>query len=1640
MERKNKKNGLIVIAAFICAALAIPLQVWGTTSGTFETRVIQLSDDAEETTGVSTNIYDLELGDKLCGIRFQNVSIPRYSTITNAYIQFTVDEVRTDPTNLTIYGHNTFLIFDSPDFDTLSISVRNKTLASVAWSNVPQWGTIGEIGVSQQTPDLKAIVQEIVNDFSWNDGDAMTFIIEGSGERVARAFRYASEYGEDVAPLLHIEYVADALTVQVSDTNDDVEEKADGNMFITSPDLDFFNSTDRGTGIRFQNLTIPQGVQITKAFIEFVAHNEGADTTTGASSFVIKTEAADNSAAFSYTLNDLSSRSLSGQTITWDPVPDWDKEHTYRTPDLSAIVQEVIGRSGWISGNAMTFIFNQGTGWRCAYSFDTDPTKAATLHVEWDTVLSPFITTDTNTIGASCFETENAPADSLLITNSGSGTMDYTLSENSTWFSLSSTSGTILAGDDEAITVNYNTTGLAIGTYTDKIIITAPGAPNSPMEITVSITVLEQDETYSCGHVPVYAENIISPALLILLDVSGSMNNKINVSPNTEKPTTPDLSTIVQEIVDRPGWASGNAMAFIIESNGVLGRRTAVSYDQNSGFAPLLHVAYTDGTDHEIDVRVSQSSDDGEEKIGQTSVLLTSADLEMVDDQGNGEQVIGIRFQNLAIPQGATISEAYIEFVIDENDSVTTHLKIAGQDMDNPPTFADLDDNISSRTKTSAVVEWNNIPEWGAGTMEPKIDIAKSTIIDLIKDRSISWGFGSWVGDREPYDSVPDYTIVHEGCKPHTADHEVAIRDAVNALTATGNTPFAPSIEAARKYFTSAKPEDEDQATTGDTYVSAECQPKFLINITDGIGNKESTTAGVNTNTAALADEEVSSIAVGFGLPLDQAEQIYEMAKVANEKGNISETDDIFALHEELAGVGQPFFAYSKQELIDAMTTITENIKAVVFHGSAPAPTTSVDLGDTVILAKFDAANWVGDVEAIRQDSNGLWVNTVWSASEELPTTRSVWTIDPNDANAKNVVAYTDSILATDNFGCNATKPIGDIVNSTPVVVGPPPFWYPFDNYTTFRNTTTRDTMVYIGANDGSLHAIRLVDGVEQWAFVPKSMHDKLNLAQSDPLYDRCAQQYCHQYYVDGSPIVGDVYADFDGNSTKEWRTMLVIGEREGGEAYFALDVTSGENLDDPSDPTKYLWEFTDSELGQTWADPSISRTGIKDSSEAAWGTFFGSGYLPDPAQQANKEAYIFGIVAHDAADYWKDAGGNTTNRIKVVQGGDPKADIKNYDHVNKPFSVGEIVTGKNSGATAEVVAVTNISGDDATLTLTNVIGTFQANERLDGDPAANKADLDGALIGGSGSSFPNNAMASPRLVDLEGDYTTDRIYAGDLYGNMYRLDNIGKHMTPVVTTLFTYDNASPNVNPIRAKADYAYTDTPGEIWVYFGSGMFETQTDKTDYNQQYFFGLKDGNTPAATYHLNDPVLLQAKFDTETIDGVEQTFRYVDGSNPYNESWKMQLFAGQTGWGWNEAAPSGSERVITQPLAVAGIVLFTTFIPDEDVCAGSGDTWVFAVDYRSGLNDVEPIFDINGDEKFDDNDKVSVNGNLVIPIGIKVGRGKGSHPVLHKDVLFVTVTGDGNDGGGSGSDDEDFFAKKINLPNKKVRVRSWMQR
>jgi len=171
-------------------------------------RVAKGSDDVEENSSgrMSTNSSDLELiydnNTQVVGIRFTGVKIPMGATITNAYIQFKVDEATSKTTNLTIVGEaNSNASAFSNTFR--NVSKRTRTSNSVSWS--PQsWLKVGEMGISQRTPNLSPIVQEIVNQSNWISGNSIVMIIVGNnnGKRVAKSF----EGNSAGAPLLHVEF------------------------------------------------------------------------------------------------------------------------------------------------------------------------------------------------------------------------------------------------------------------------------------------------------------------------------------------------------------------------------------------------------------------------------------------------------------------------------------------------------------------------------------------------------------------------------------------------------------------------------------------------------------------------------------------------------------------------------------------------------------------------------------------------------------------------------------------------------------------------------------------------------------------------------------------------------------------------------------------------------------------------------------------------------------------------------------------------------------------------------------------------------------------------------------------------------------------------------------------------------------------------------------------------------------------------------------------------------------------------------------------------------------------------------------------------------------------------------------------
>ncbi len=170
--------------------------------------VARSEDDAEQP--YDAQMYSdglgLELGtygkiDQLVAIRFGEIGIPKGTVIKEAYLQFTTDEVSTEQTNMVIHAE---LAANAQPFSDMArnITSRRKTTTSVKWSPEP-WNAVGERAERQQTPDLSALIQEVVAQPDWQEGNAVVLIISGSGERDAASYDGGAR---QYAPMLHIEY------------------------------------------------------------------------------------------------------------------------------------------------------------------------------------------------------------------------------------------------------------------------------------------------------------------------------------------------------------------------------------------------------------------------------------------------------------------------------------------------------------------------------------------------------------------------------------------------------------------------------------------------------------------------------------------------------------------------------------------------------------------------------------------------------------------------------------------------------------------------------------------------------------------------------------------------------------------------------------------------------------------------------------------------------------------------------------------------------------------------------------------------------------------------------------------------------------------------------------------------------------------------------------------------------------------------------------------------------------------------------------------------------------------------------------------------------------------------------------------
>ena len=345
-----------------------------------------------------------------------------------------------------------------------------------------------------------------------------------------------------------------------------------------------------------------------------------------------------------------------------------------------------------------------------------------------------------------------------------------------------------------------------------------------------------------------------------------------------------------------------------------------------------------------------------------------------------------------------------------------------------------------------------------------------------------------------------------------------------------------------------------------------------------------------------------------------------------NPHGNVTtpKIDDM--LHAAVNARGGFFSAMDAEtfsrELSDVLQDIATRSGASVTSLATNSTEIRPDELNLVYQARFNSANWSGDLVALEIDAATLELSEVWSAAEQLPApgatnaqagTRNLYTFDGNGGIAfewtpleaaglgdkiggEEVLLYlrgnTNNELRNDGSFRNRSTPLGDIVNSNPVFQGRNlNYGYQaMDEYENFlQDNQSRREVVYVGSNSGMLHAFDAETGEELFGYVPGMLLGQLP--------DLTAPDYSHRFFVDGQQTLAHVRIGGD------WRTVLVGTLGAGGRGAYALDVT------DPADFSEenVLWEISSDEhenLGYTFGEATVGRT-----ADDNWTAFLGNGY-----------------------------------------------------------------------------------------------------------------------------------------------------------------------------------------------------------------------------------------------------------------------------------------------------------------------------------------------------------------------------------------------------------------------------------------------
>jgi len=449
-----------------------------------------------------------------------------------------------------------------------------------------------------------------------------------------------------------------------------------------------------------------------------------------------------------------------------------------------------------------------------------------------------------------------------------------------------------------------------------------------------------------------------------------------------------------------------------------------------------------------------------------------------------------------------------------------------------------------------------------------RIQILK-TVLNTIIDRSAKLRIGITVFSK----TSDGGNIVGQIPKSHNA-----LQSIISGITANALTPTGESLETILDYFG-----DKTQSP-----IESSCQYNFVLLMTDGLPTMDLDVSGYLVDADGDGNDPGNCESIGSSSPnsMDCSDHMDDVAYwMANEDVNSYMDGDQHVytyvvgynanapLLQETAENGQGLFfeANNAVELFASVEYALQDILRRISAGSAVAVvSTERGTDDRLYRGKFMPVDWDGYLECYalpHTDGDA----PLWEAGDLLRqrnlANRKIFTALGDNVlkfETGNAAKLRDSMGAVDDaeaarlidWGRGNNIPgyrdrqgwiLGDIIHSTPVVVGRPSAFILEQSYEDFRvNNETRRKMLYVGANDGMVHGFDADSGQEVWAFVPE-----FSLSHFEAMADSF---YCHAYTCDQTVTVKDAKVN------NVWKTVMVTGGGEGSASIFAMDVTVPES------------------------------------------------------------------------------------------------------------------------------------------------------------------------------------------------------------------------------------------------------------------------------------------------------------------------------------------------------------------------------------------------------------------------------------------------------------------------------------------------